>query len=160
VTSSQNIAVNGSPINLIQPRTGDAFIRRGLNVAFERTCEGDLQLQDIRVCRPASISPVAGQFAVCANGLHRGFCRTHGRSGDEHTAKSLGHCRCHVVVDDVLASRRHVAADRRGPDLRSGGRIEQRLLDGEGRAEVVRGSGVIECIEREVGRGELPLRQE
>ena len=40
-----------------------------------------------------------------------------------------------------------------------GGAIEQRLLDGERRAEVVRGIGVIERIEGEVGRGELPLRE-
>ena len=63
------------------------------------------------------------------------------------------------MVDESLAGGRHVPPDRRGSDIRRGGAIEQRLLDGECRAEVVRGIGVIERIKGEVGRGELPLRK-
>jgi hypothetical protein len=64
------------------------------------------------------------------------------------------------VVDESLAGSRHVPPDRRGFDIRRGGAIEQRLLDGKRRAEVVRGIGVIERIEGEPGRGELPLRKQ
>ena len=63
------------------------------------------------------------------------------------------------MVDESLAGGRHVPPDRRGSDIRRGGAIEQRLLNGECRAEVVRGIGVIERIKGEVGRGELPLRR-
>ena len=144
---------------LIQPGARDAFVRRRLHLLFERACQVDVQLQDIRVGHPTGVAAVAGQLAVCPGGLDRGRCRTNRRGSDEHAAKRVGHRRRQVLVDESLAGGRHVPPDRRGSDIRRGGAIEQRLLNGERRAEVVRGSGVIERIKGEVGRGELPLRK-
>ena len=96
---------------------------------------------------------------VPPGGLNGGRCRTNSRAGIEDAAKRVGHRRRQVMVDESPAGGRHVPPDRRGSDIRRGGAIEQRLLNGDCRAEVVRGIGVIERVKGEVGRGELPLRK-
>ena len=144
---------------LVQPGARDAFIRRRLHLLFERACEVDVQLQDVRVGHAAGVAAVAGQLAVCPGGLCRGRRRTHRRGSDEDAAKRVSHRRHQVVIDELPAGGRHRPPDRRGADPRRRGAVEQRLLDGECRAEVVRGIGVIDGVEGEVGRGELPLGQ-
>ena len=81
------------------------------------------------------------------------------RGSDEHEAKRIGHRPRQTLIDELATRARHVPPDRRGSDIRRGGAIEQRLLNGERRAEVVRGGRVIERIQSKVGGGELPLRK-
>ena len=145
---------------LIQPGARDAFVRRRLDLPFERERQIDVQLQDIRVGHPAGVAAVAGQLAVCPGGLDGGRCRADRRLGDEDAPERVRHRRGQVMVDESLVGDCHVPPDRGGADVRRGGAIEQRLLDGQRRAEVVGGGGVIERIEGEVGRGELPLREQ
>jgi hypothetical protein len=59
----------------------------------------------------------------------------------------------------TACSRGNIPPDRRGPDIRRGGAIEERLLYGDCRPEVVRRIGVVEPSESEVGVGEVPLRK-
>jgi hypothetical protein len=131
---------------LIEPGAGDAFVRRRLHLPLERLRHVDVQLQDIRVGHPTGVAAVAGQVAVCPGALDRGRRRTCRRGSNEHAAKRVSHRRRQVLVDESPASSRHVPSDRRGSDIRRGSAIEQRLLNGERRTEVVRGSGVIERI--------------
>ncbi len=152
--------VQGLAHQLIQPGARDAFVRRCLHLPFEGACQLDVQLQDIRVGHATGVAAVARQFAVCPGGLDRGRFRTNSRGGDEDAAKRVSHRRRQVMVDESPAGGRHVPPDRRGADIRRRGAIEQRLLDGDCRAEVVRGIGVIDRIKGEVGRGELPLRKQ
>ena len=139
--------VQGLVHQLIQAGARDAFVRRRLHLLFERARQVDVQLQNVRVGYPASVAAVAGQLAVRPGGLDGGRCRTSSRDSDKDAAKRVSHRRRQVMIDESLSGGRHVPPDRRGSDVRRGGAIEQHLLNGECRAEVVRGGGVIERIQ-------------
>ena len=160
VRSSENVVPERLPHQVIQPRARDPFVRRRLHLLFERACQIDVQLQDIRVGHPTRVAAVDGHLAVCSRGLDRGCRGTSSRASDQHAAERLGDRRREVLVDESFAGGRHLPPDRRGSNIRPVGAIEQRLLDRDRRAEVVGDGGVIERVEREAGGGELPLRKQ
>ena len=71
-----------------------------LHLLFERACQVDIQLQDIRVSHKTGVAAVARQLAIGPGGLHHGRCRTSRRGSDEHAAKCVSHRRRQVLVDE------------------------------------------------------------
>ena len=154
-------ALEVDPHQLVQLDARDRLVALGADLPLAHLGELHVDCQHVRVRLEPSVTPPRRAAQVLVGRGHGGVGRVPRRLRLEHLAVGARRGQRQIRREPLAIKSRDRLADPGGLDRRRRpGAIEDRLLDGEHRAEVVGRVRVVERVDAEVLQTEPALREE